>query len=226
MKNGKISKLFDCLYLSIASAFTVLFCMIILSRHFRGYEENNSYMKISLQEEYTNDFENWRIVIQMTAFMILILSSIGILFGASYHYILSKSKNGKVPSKFGRYQRNIYTFSETVANLSFIFLCSIIGNLVIHIYSSEVYSKSKLQTIFLLLQLLFDLIISFIFPLLHMRKLLRKMPDLFHAKTICASSTIGFYVRQPELIPKEDITKISESSTFKYAIVINVKEAA
>ena len=59
-----------CLYLTVASAFTVLLCMIILSRHFRGYEENNSYMKISLQEEYTNDFENWRIVIQMTAFIV------------------------------------------------------------------------------------------------------------------------------------------------------------
>ena len=70
VKNGKISKLFDCLYLTIASAFTVLLCMTILSRHFRGYEVNNSYMKICLQEEYTNDFENWRIVIQMTAFIV------------------------------------------------------------------------------------------------------------------------------------------------------------
>ena len=200
--------------------------MIILSRHFRGYEEKNSYMKICLKEEYTYDFENWRIVIQMTAFMILILSSIGILFGASYHYILSKSKNGKVPSKFGRYQRNIYTFSETVTNVSSVFLCFIFANLFIRMYSSEVYSKSKLQTISLLLQLLFELIMNFILPLLHIRKLLRKMPDLFHAKTICASSKIGFYVRQPELIPKEDITRISKLSTFKHAIVINVKEAA
>ena len=65
MKKGKISNLFDYLYLTIATTLSVLFYINGLSRHFSAYEEKTFFMKVCLKEKYTNDYETWRIVAQV-----------------------------------------------------------------------------------------------------------------------------------------------------------------
>ena len=225
VKNGKIPKLFDCLYLLIAIVLTLLFIMFILSRHFSASDKKSFFMKLCLKEDHKIDQTTWRIIIQMFSFRILILTSILIFYFASWYYIKSKSKNGKVPSKFGRYQRNIYTFSDTVLIVTTIFFAVSISCIFeMYVHFAEGYNKSQLQTLILLMNFFFDLITSFVLPLLLIIKLLRKIPDLFYKKTKCTPSINVFYVRQPDFVPREDVIRIPKSPTFKNAI-INVKEA-
>ena len=219
MKKGKISNLFDYLYLTIATTLSVLFYIHGLSRHFSAYEEKTFFMKVCLKEKYRNDHETWRIVAQVFSFTILIGASIWILYGASWFHILANSKNRKVPSKFGRYQRNIYTFSDTIFISSFGILCDIIFYLVMNFLRN--YDKDKVQTVGLLLFLFFDLILSFILPLLLIRKLLKTIPELFRNSIAIAPSKFVFYVRQPEFSPREDVVRISNSPVCKYAVTIH-----
>ena len=221
MKNGKISSLFDHLYLTIVTALTVLLYIQGMSRHFRAYEEKTFFMKVCLKQDYVNNFATWRIVFQMFSFMILIAACIWIMYGASWFYIWSQSKNRKVPQKFGRYQRNICTFSDTVFITSFEILYNIFFLLVMHYF--EVYNKNNLQTVGLFLHLSFDFIVSFLFPLLLILKLSRNIPYLFQTKISIAPLEIEFYVKPPELSPREDIVRIP-STKFKCNVVIIVEE--
>ena len=181
-------------------------------------------MKVCLKLDYVNNYATWRIVFQMFSFMILIAACIWILYGASWFHIMSHSKNRNVPSKFGRYQRNICTFSDTI----FVTFCEIFYNifflLVMHYF--EMYDKHNLQIVGLLLLLIFDLIFSFLFPLLLIFKLSRNIPSLFKKKILIAPahSKDYFYMRQPEICPREDVIRIFKSSSFKCDIVIIVEE--
>ena len=82
------------------------------------------------------------------------------------------------------------------------------------------YDKDKVQTAGLLLFLFFDLILSFILPLLLIRKLLKTIPELFRNSIAIAPSKFVFYMRQPEFSPREDVVRISNSPVCKYAVSI------
>ena len=205
MKNGKISKLFEQLYLTITVSMSLLLYVIPFSRYFTAYDEVPFVIKVCLKNDNLSEINSLRVIFEATSFMIIELLFMCIFYGASWFYFFKKSKDGKVPTKFGRYQRNIVTFSDMIIYIS---VYSIIFFSIPSIFILEDFnvSKTTIRIFFLLFILFVEITASFILPTILIFKLKNNIPSLFrNSNQIIHSSNFKFYVRQPLIIPKRDM---------------------
>ena len=151
VKSGVISDLFQNLYLTITVALSVVFYFMTFSWHLSKDEDDPFMMKICLKEEYDELYrKDFKYLIELISFMILILLLIWIMYGKSRFYLFKNTTNGKLPSKFGRYQRNILTFYDTILVTSVqLFLLLIVLLIVSILYDKKI--MENLQIILLLL---------------------------------------------------------------------------
>ena len=112
-----------------------------------------------------------------------------------------RSKNGKTPAKFGRYQRNIFTFTQSCilfAIYQFLLSISVIILLVLSITEQPV----KISFYFVLLYyLILDIAKNFLIPLIIIKRSLSTLPELFSSDS-AISEVDHFYVRRPDLLPR------------------------
>ena len=140
-----------------------------------------SYNEDSLEIAYT-----------LEGVFLLILLFTAIMFSSALFFIKSRSKNNKIPVKFGRYQRNVFTFYQTF-----------FYNLYIHVFFGisilsmfqRIWKPSTESTFYF--TLIYFLIIQvfipgFIFPSLLLWRLNTKLPELFQRKSHSSSNVTIF----------------------------------
>ena len=117
--NGKLSPLFDQLYIVITTTFTAFFFCIGFMDYFGSSSAENPYGRYRLTMICLNppDIEDSFFSIQIitiwygiyTPFLLL-----GILMFLSVIYITGNKSRSRIPTIFGRYQRNVLTFKQTL----------------------------------------------------------------------------------------------------------------
>ena len=163
MKNGVISQLFEQLYFTVFTAVNIiLFAVIGVSRHFYTDSENEPILiamclkkPITFQHQHTS----W---ITYGGFMFVVFIITWLMYGSSRYLIYSKSKNGKLPQKFGRYQRNVVTFYQTVLlnsvqEMFFAFLA---------FWPSFKIKPENVQIYTLIILLIYGLVLDFLMPII------------------------------------------------------------
>ena len=155
---------------------------------------------------------------------ILLLSSIMLV--SAMLYVKKKSCSNKLPAKYGRYQRNVFTFKQSfLYNLygQFVFL---FGTFSIVFFS---YLELPQKTLFYFLQIHFaifySLIPGFFVPLILLWKLRSNLPELFCSFKINSLRIKNqFYVTDFEIYPKRDFEGQKKMGSIrKYNPVIHVK---
>ena len=133
--------------------------------------------------------------------LIVILFVISMVFMVIriFSYVKNNSKDGKVPVKFGRYRRNAVTLNQILvfsASMTiFTMRVSIMSALGIEL---EIARPFFLASNIIVFNILFDVII----PIWILCDLQRK--SFFTSTTRDSPESEGFYVRQPEIVPRGD----------------------
>ena len=147
-----------------------------------------------------------------------------LMYGSSRYLIYSKSKNGKLPQKFGRYQRNVVTFYQTVLlnsvqEMFFAFLA---------FWPSFKIKPENVQIYTLIILLIYGLVLDFLMPIILISKLKTRIPALFIEEV---ESNVPkwkkFYVNQPDLVPRRDEANVKRKkrSMSISSVIIKVEEA-
>ena len=123
-------------------------------------------------------------------------------------YVKSKSKDGKIPSKYGRYQRNILTLNHCFILGFFTTLNAV--RLPLSHYMNNNTDIGVRQFILLTNLLVINLFNDVIFPTLVLINLSYSMPEFYSPNSRPKKKT--FYVTQPAILPRRnDDTKISSN---------------
>ena len=89
----------------------------------RGWEAENSMKYLNRCKTIYESFDDGSKVVKLQIVFIIIIFIPAIIMLIAIKYFVSKrSKDSQIPAKFGRYQRNLLTFSQTV-----VFFVSFIG---------------------------------------------------------------------------------------------------
>ena len=150
--------------------------------------------KICNLESLDNFYDRTIVVgtsLRLSTSVILVIMFINII-----RYVRSKSKDGKVPAKYGRYQRNILTMKQCLAHG---LLHSILA-LKVPIISQFNINISDMRHLVLVSNILTIVMFDVIFPLLILLNLNRAMPDFYSRNS--NSHRTSFYTTQPILLPR------------------------
>ena len=128
-----------------------------------------------------------------------------------------RSKNGRTPAKFGRYQRNIVTFTQScifVAIYLILHSFSVFILIILNILDESVeVSFYFLLTYFLLL----DFVKSVFIPVAVIWRSTSQLPQLFSSAPLSSESIKNnFYVRPPEILPRQLVYRPGPSSGNKH----------
>ena len=114
---------------------------------------------------------------------------------------VSRSKNRRTPVKFGRYQRNLFTFSQTcIIFVTYQILISSLASVlfILNLLEMSVEISSFFVLIFFLL---LDIVKGVIVPLVVIMRSHSLLPQLFSQDKSSGSDRVQFYVRRPEILP-------------------------
>ena len=157
--------------------------------------------------------------------MIVLLPSL-IMLVSALQFFKKRSNNDKLPAKYGRYQRNVFTFKQSFFyNLycQFIYFTTLF---VIVIFS---YFSLPPKLLLYFLQIYFAIFYSFLpgflLPIILIWKLRINLPELFSpppSKTSKIKS--NFYVRHFEILPQRDFEGEKRMETHKNDTVYIIVE--
>ena len=160
-----------------------------------------TFPSVCIQQQVSYNEDSLEIVYTIEGIFLLILLFTLIMLSSALFFIKSRSKSNKVPVKFGRYQRNVLTFSQT-------FFCNLYIDVFFGISLLSMFQniwKPSIESTFYF-TLAYFLIIQvsipgFVFPSLLLWRLHTKLPELFLRKSQSSSNIRIFYIRDPEIIP-------------------------
>ena len=183
---GVVSKLFDHLYACLGATLTILLYALAIASNFRKGED--AFISICLNQEFNTE-DSWRNYYIRCALILVVLATLSVLFWSVQTFVRLRSKDGKTPPAiFGRFQRNILTFNETMA---------------FHIFmTASMLAATGLNILFHTIQ---GCIILFMFPTLFSFYILVKSymnPTLLTTKERPQSQI--FYIREPQIQPRRD----------------------
>ena len=189
--DGKVSNLFDQLYATLTGAFNLFFVATLLSNHFSS---NVPYfIKICMGETVANE-SSYKAPTLIMGFSLTIAVSTGLLFYFSKRFVSGKSQNkSKLPVIFGRYQRNVVTFKQTI-----VFNSVIMSLMVFQLFL--MYDKDS-HDLAIMFPLSTDLFAS-LFDIYLIIKIESKFSKPRSKNKV--SQQRSFYVRQQEMVPRKD----------------------
>ena len=128
-----------------------------------------------------------------------------------------RSKNGRTPAKFGKYQRNIVTFSQSFSFVS-IFLILHSFSLFIVLFLNILEEPVEVSSYFLLTYyLVLDFLKSVFIPVAVIWRSASQLPQLFSsAPLIMRSDKNHFYVRPPEILPMQLVSRLRPGSASEH----------
>ena len=120
VKSGKVSSLFHQLYYTLVTTFLVMTFVVGFSGFLKGEEKaiaEQILAKVCLRqmpkedELTTNSSKTYIVGITLNSINTLILI---MTFAAAKIFVWKNSKNKETPVKYGKYRRNIFTYSQTM----------------------------------------------------------------------------------------------------------------
>ena len=198
--NGTVSKLYNHLYFTMATTFTLLSYMLILI----GNSDTNIFHVVCLQENQKDlDIDTWNFYILAVSVGICILIFTWIIYFSITIYRKRKSTGAKVPIIFGRFQRNIVTLDQTIVFNSIVCCFGLCFPLSVTI--PNVLELSTEQRKFCILMFhLAEHCLYILFPLYLVPVIRVKMSSTNSVKE--KSKVNVFYIKTPSFIPRRDVT--------------------
>ena len=122
----------------------------------------------------------------------------------SYYFFIGlkfRSKTGRTPVTFGRYQRNLFTFKQTC--IFFVIYQLLLGMTYLIFFILNIMEQ-PVEVLFYFILCYFlglDLVKSVIIPLVIIATSYTRLPQLF-SSDLPESQRRQFYVRRPSLLPR------------------------
>lgn len=192
VNGGVVSKLFGYLYICFGGCFSLLTYSMILASHTKQIEMTNLCLL-----NYSNEYHmSWNKNLKIgTAFTTAGLILLWMLYLRCKFFVATKSKDGTTPPAiFGRFQRNVLTFEETICYHTLMTVSGFVTPLLNFYVSDLIFAQISFLCTFLtsfLLQL-YILVRSVSRPILH------------KSDTSSVSKSQLFYVRKPQIVPRRD----------------------
>ena len=176
--------------MTVAGCLQLLFAAIILAAFARNEKTENFFISICLKHDQDQNGDAYRDFKVGIGFASVTITITGLVFLATEKYVKSRSAGQMPPPSFGRYQRNIVTFKETVVYNTV--MC--IGTLA----SSILCAVSRS-----LIPLIASIAITFAITLSILIQSLR-VPSLSTSNQIVPQTEPVFYIQPPSFLPRRD----------------------
>ena len=190
---GVISNLYYKLYMTAAITLQILFCSLIFLVHLRDSRTEVIFISVCLGHNPENFENSWRDFGVFTGILIIPVILLWFLHFSATNFVHKRSTNNIPPAIFGRYQRNVVTFSDTLIYYTIIIVSSIIWPLIFNqsaFTALMIYMFSIIVVIF---------VVSIAIPLRT-----RRNPMIFQSNQKAPKSEPIFYIHPPQLVPRRD----------------------
>ena len=139
------------------------------------------------------------IVVTTLATVIILMSTLMVV--KLTKYVMDRSKNGKVPAIFGRYQRNALSLTQVYVQ-GVVYLILALKNLIVVAMNIELdLARSFLFVSNLIIS---NILMDFILPIIALGNLYKNVPEFFQENTNATPRRTTFYVRNPTILPRVD----------------------
>ena len=224
MKNGAISTVFKQVYFIIFAAVNTVILTTFGVKKYLKSETDEEPILISICLKKKISF-----LIQKKSFMnnggwkmFAIFTITWLLYSLSKLQILSKIKNRILPQKFGRYQRNVVTFFQTLLLIS---VQQILFFFLAFFPQVQGASQETVQIFMLITILVYIIVFYFFLPIFIISRLKTRINALFisdieNNRIKCDS----FYVKQPDIVPRRDFINVDSKPISISSVIIKVEE--
>ena len=214
-QNGKIYKLFEQLYTVISITLNSVGGSLVLVGNIL-YTDNEGIFSLicsNCKDRIKSGNYSVKLIHVTLCFQSAMFVISSIIFYSIRKYIKRKSgsiNNKKIPIKFGQYQRNIVTLSQTM----FIGMYTLITNAILVIFPLVIddLANSFVRNFVFIFQLsVFDIILSFLMPVMILYNLRTKLPDFYIKNRRVIENKPIFYIFMTDFLPRDvDLEKNSQ----------------
>ena len=194
VKNGNFHNLFNVLYIVFATTLAIWAAGLFFVHDVTTTQIDIINVCFGLDTELSLEgLKYLGVVVRNLLAISMIFMGIRIV-----NYVKRKSKNGKVPVKFGRYQRNILTLRQ----------CYLVGLFIMFLalripIAYSINKSNDVRSFMLISNLVFvDLLDGVVFPTLILINLRKAMPEFYSPNSHPRKKT--FYVTQPDILPRRN----------------------
>ena len=224
MKNGAISTVFKQVYFIIFAAVNTVILTTFGVKKYLKSETDEEPILISICLKKKISF-----LIQKKSFMnnggwnmFAIFTITWLLYSLSKLQIQSKIKNRKLPQKFGRYQRNVVTFFQTLLLIS---VQQILLFFLAFLPQVQGASQETVKIFMLITILVYIIVFYFFLPIFIISRLKTRINALFisdieNNRIKCDS----FYVKQPDIVPRRDFINVDSKPISISSVIIKIEE--
>ena len=144
-----------------------------------AYDKKPLTLLICMEKDVASEL-SWKILITGRALSIIQLIVVWILYNSAMNFVKSKSGKKNPPKIFGLFQRNMFTFLQTIIFFTFQSLYQLFQKLLIFSLSDEM---ARMKNVHLFCDLISTLFVPIILQLFLMVNLNEKIPDLLSEST-------------------------------------------
>ena len=213
VKGGKVSTMFSLLYHTLVFTFLVIYCVVGFSGYLgkKDPKSQQIIMQVCLNSfaEINTSLNSKKVIIIGITLGSVINALLLISYVASKLYILRSSKDSQTPIKFGRYRRNIFTYTQTMV-IGFSSHLFLIIDLSLAIGFNENTFGLFRNLIFWNHILNFTLFTGVLVPLYILWDLYQSKPEFF--KKEAENKKTSFYILSPLIIPRRE--SVSQIQSF------------
>ena len=202
VRNGEISPMFQLLFSLTTTFFGIWYLLGIVIRFILQNQETQDIVNeiCSTHATMANKLGAFKNIGKFGRIIGGFL--IGLLYLRSIKFVRNRSKNkSKPPAIFGRYQRNLLTYSDTIILISLLIFSS-----PFHLYSLfQIFNVNLHQlTLTLIRSIGICIIIGILLPAYTLFNLKKKIPDFFSESNSCKN--VQFSLKPHSLIePRRDL---------------------
>ena len=210
VEDGKISTLFEKLYILIAVSCTVIFYSFSFPRK---VEEKFKFRQCIREEMESVGFNSIKTAIMVLAFVL----SMTILYSMLYFSCIFLIRK-KIISVNGKYQRNVLTLKDTYM-LSLLHLISIFIGLMVQSFSR--FSPQSLELSSTFVDIFRIVVNGYILPVYILVNMYYKMPEFYFNKP---KNVRKFVLKQEKIIPRPQLSPFSHLPYIALIRVNNMQE--
>lgn len=204
-KNGKIYKLFEQLYTVITFTLNAIGISLSFVGNILYKGDEGIFTLICLNCK--NRIKSGKYSVKLIKITLCYSASLcvisSIVFYTVKKYVRSNTNTSKnIPIKFGKYQRNVVTFNQTmIFGLSLIISNAILVTIPL---INDDFTNTFIRQIVIIFQILvFDIVFGFMMPFLTLINLRKKIPDFYIQNRRVIKRDPIFYIFKPDFLPRE-----------------------
>ena len=207
VRNGKVSPLFDQLYVVFTATFLCLLVVFTFVDYLMpGFDHKSRHIVtricLNLDVQSTQGFSSF---IGLSLAIVCILQTF-ITYVSSIYFYKKRTTDGRAPKMFGRYRRNVYTYNQTMIIGFFQYFE---GSFVL--LAANYFSHSPSTRFYIILHnlILPNFIMGFLLPLYILYDLKSSLPDFYFK--ITKPKSVVFHIYSPTLEPRRPEPVVEEN---------------